>query len=41
MIYEQKRDELLETGTNQVLKHLTIKLGIVFLAIMAMTVEAE
>ncbi len=33
-VYEQKRDELLETGTNQVLKHLTIKLGIVFLAIV-------
>lgn len=32
--YERKRDELLETGTNQVLKHLTIKLGIVFLAII-------
>lgn len=32
--YEQKRDELLETGTSQVLKHLTIKLGIVFLAIV-------
>lgn len=32
--YEQKRDELLEKGTSQVLKHLTIKLGIVFLAIV-------
>lgn len=32
--YEQKRDELLETGTGQVLKHLTIRLGIVFLAIV-------
>lgn len=32
--YEQKREELLETGTNQVLKHLTIKLGIMFLAII-------
>lgn len=32
--YEQKRDELLETGSSQVLKHLTIKLGIVFLAII-------
>ncbi len=32
--YEKKRDELLETGTNQVLKHLTIKLGIVFFAII-------
>lgn len=32
--YEQKRDELLETGTSQVLKHLTVKLGIVFLAIV-------
>ena len=32
--YEQKRDELLENGTSQVLKHLTIKLGIVFLAIV-------
>lgn len=32
--YEQKRNELLETGTNQVLKHLTVRLGIVFLAIV-------
>ena len=32
--YEKKRDELLETGTNQVLKHLTIGLGITFLAIV-------
>lgn len=32
--YEQKRDDLLENGTSQVLKHLTIKLGIVFLAIV-------
>lgn len=35
--YEQKRDELLETGTNQVLKHLTIKLGVVFLAIILLS----
>lgn len=32
--YEQKRNELLATGTNQVLRHLTIKLGIAFLAIV-------
>ena len=32
--YEKKRDELLETGTNQVLKHLTIGLGITFLVIV-------
>lgn len=32
--YEKKRDELLETGTNQVLKHLTIGLGIAFLVIV-------
>ncbi len=32
--YEQKREELLETGTSQVLKHLTIRLGIVFLVIV-------
>ena len=32
--YEQKRDELLETGTGQVLEHLTVRLGIVFLAIV-------
>jgi len=32
--YEKKREELLETGTNQVLRHLTVKLGIVFLAIV-------
>ncbi len=32
--YEQKREELLETGTNQVLKHLTVRLGVVFLAIV-------
>lgn len=31
--YEQKRDELLESGTNQVLKHLTFGLGMVFLVI--------
>lgn len=32
--YEQKREELLKTGTNQVLRHLTVRLGIVFLAIV-------
>lgn len=32
--YEKKRDELLETGSNQVLKHLTIGLGITFLVIV-------
>lgn len=32
--YEKKREDLLETGTNQVLKHLTVRLGIVFLAIV-------
>lgn len=32
--YEQKRDELLETGTGQVLEHLTVRLGIAFLAIV-------
>lgn len=32
--YEKKRNELLETGTNQVLKHLTIGLGITFLVIV-------
>lgn len=32
--YEKKRDELLESGTNQVLKHLTVRLGIVFLVIV-------
>lgn len=32
--YEQKREEILETGTSQVLKHLTVKLGVVFLAII-------
>lgn len=31
--YEKKRDELLETGANQVLRHLTFGLGIVFLVI--------
>ena len=31
--YEKKRDELLESGTSQVLRHLTFGLGIVFLAI--------
>lgn len=31
--YEKKREELLNSGTSQVLKHLTIRLGIVFLAI--------
>lgn len=32
--YEKKRDELLENGTNQVLRHLTFGLGIVFLVIV-------
>lgn len=32
--YEKKREEMLETGTSQVLKHLTVKLGIAFLAIV-------
>lgn len=32
--YEEKRDELLETGTGQVLKHLTFGMGIVFLVII-------
>lgn len=32
--YEKKRDELLETGSNQVLKHLTMGLGITFLVIV-------
>lgn len=32
--YEKKRDELLKTGTNQVLKHLTMGLGITFLVIV-------
>lgn len=32
--YEQKREELLENGANQVLRHLTVRLGIVFLAIV-------
>lgn len=32
--YEKKRDELLDTGTNQVLKHLTIGLGTTFLVII-------
>lgn len=32
--YEEKREDLLETGTEQVLRHLTIKLGIVFLAVV-------
>lgn len=32
--YEEKRNELLETGTGQVLKHLTFGIGIVFLAII-------
>ncbi len=31
--YEKKRDELLENGTNRVLRHLTFGLGMVFLAI--------
>lgn len=32
--YEKKRDELLETGTGQVLRHLTFGMGIVFLIII-------
>lgn len=36
--YEKKRDELLESGTSQVLKHLTFGLGIVFLAIAIVSV---
>ncbi len=32
--YEKKRNELLESGTGQVLKHLTMGMGIVFLAII-------
>lgn len=32
--YEKKRDDLLETGTNQVLKHLTVGLGVTFLVIV-------
>lgn len=32
--YEKKRDELLENGTNRVLRHLTFGLGMVFLAIV-------
>lgn len=32
--YEEKRDELLETGTGQVLKHLTFGMGIVFALII-------
>lgn len=32
--YEKKRDELLETGSHQVLKHLTMGLGITFLVIV-------
>lgn len=32
--YEKKREELLATGTSQVLRHLTIRLGIAFLAIV-------
>ena len=32
--YEKKRDDLLETGTNQVLKHLTAGLGVTFLVIV-------
>ena len=31
--YEKKRDELLESGTSQVLRHLTFGMGIVFLMI--------
>ncbi len=31
--YEKERDELLENGTNQVLRHLTFGLGLVFLVI--------
>ncbi len=32
--YEEKRDELLETGTGQVLKHLTFGMGIIFAVII-------
>lgn len=32
--YEEKRDALLENGTGQVLKHLTIGMGLVFLVII-------
>ena len=32
--YEKKRDDLLETGTNQVLKRLTAGLGVTFLVIV-------
>lgn len=32
--YEKKRDELLETGTGQVLRHLTFGMGIVFCVIL-------
>lgn len=32
--YEEKRDELLETGTGQVIRHLTFGMGIVFLVII-------
>lgn len=32
--YEKKREELLESGTGQVLKHLTVGMGIVFLVIL-------
>lgn len=35
--YEKKRDELLKTGANQVLKHLTIGLGIAFLIILVIS----
>ena len=37
--YEKKRDELLESGTNQVLRHLTFGLGIVFLVIALISVS--
>ncbi|MCM1268670.1 MAG: hypothetical protein NC302_12275 [Bacteroidales bacterium] len=32
--YEKKREELIETGTGQVLRHLTLRMGIVFLALI-------
>lgn len=32
--YEEKRDELLETGTGQVLKHITVGMGIIFAVII-------
>lgn len=32
--YEEKRDELLETGTGQVLRHLTFGMGIIFAVII-------